>query len=361
MSNVDKPTIDIIDSQDGRLRFKISRIDVSVANALRRTMIAEVETLAITTVTIEENSGVLHDEFLAHRLGLVPFKHVRGLDGITKMKLNRHCNCPSKCNNCTIDLTCSIRYDQLRGWLVNGAVPHRDMSTEKLVYQAGMGEPQPCHDDTFDVTSRMLSVDNTAAHSAIPAHYSSKVEEDGNEDNGIRITKLKKGQSVKFTAYIQKGIGKQHAKWIPVCTASYQYIPIIKLNQERINELTDTERKNFALSCPTPVFEYNETTGRVEVIDEMAYRFDGECLKYSDAMRKKADDDPLLTIKTVPNTFIFNVETTGALTPSEVVESAFQKLSDKIDKINYELGIMDKRISQSSNQLLSNNVSSMGI
>jgi len=353
MANVDKPPIEILDSQDGILKFKISRIDVSVANALRRTMIAEVETLAITTVTIEENSGVLHDEFLAHRLGLVPFRHVRGLAGIREMKLNRLCNCPSKCNNCTIDLTCSVRYHQDKGWLVNGSQPHRDLQTDLLVYQYVVGgQCQPCHDDTFDVTSRMLSVDNTAMHSAVPAHYSSEVEEKDNHDNGIRITKLKKGQSVKFTAYIQKGIGKQHAKWIPCCTASFQYIPIIKLNQERINELTDVERKNFALSCPTPVFEYNETTGRVEVIDEMAYRFDGECLKYSEAMRKKADDDPLVTIKTVPDTFIFSVETTGALTPSEVVKSAFEKLSEKINKINYELGIMDKQHSQKSGQMM---------
>ena len=76
----------------------------------------------------------------------------------------------------------------------------------------------------------------------------------------------------------------------------------------------------------------------MEVIDEMAYRFDGECLKFSEEMRKKADDDPLLTITTVPNTFIFSVETTGALTPTEVVKSAFQKLSEKINTINYELG-----------------------
>ena len=343
---MDRPPIEILDSQDGSLRFKISRIDVSVANAIRRTMIAEVETLAITTVTIEKNSGVLHDEFLAHRLGLIPFRHKNGLAGITSMKLNRLCECPSKCNNCTIDLTCSVRYDQTRGWLVNGFEPYRD-TNEQINYNR-MGICTPCHDESFDVTSRMLNVDSTAEHSAIPAHYSSKVEEEGNHDNGIRITKLKKGQSVQFTAYIQKGIGKQHAKWIPVCTASFQYIPVIKLNQERINELTDVQRKNFALSCPTPVFEYNENTGRVEVIDEMAYRFDGECLKFSEEMRKKADDDPLLTITTVPNTFIFSVETTGALTPTEVVKSAFQKLSEKINTINYELGVMDKNLMKQS-------------
>ena len=104
------------------------------------------------------------------------------------MKLNRLCNCPSKCNNCTIDLTCSVRYDQGKGWLVNGSQPHRDLQTDQVVYQQGMGECQPCHDDTYDVTSRMLSVDNTAMHSAVPAHYSSEVEEKDNHDNGIRIT-----------------------------------------------------------------------------------------------------------------------------------------------------------------------------
>ena len=73
------------------------------------------------------------------------------------------------------------------------ALQIRDLQTDQLVYQQGMGRQcQPCHDDTFDVTSRMLSVDNTAMHSAVPAHYSSDVEEKDNHDNGIRITKLKK-------------------------------------------------------------------------------------------------------------------------------------------------------------------------
>ena len=50
----------------------ILKTDVSMANALRRIMIAEVPTFAIDHVIIEENNGILADEVISHRLGLIP-------------------------------------------------------------------------------------------------------------------------------------------------------------------------------------------------------------------------------------------------------------------------------------------------
>jgi DNA-directed RNA polymerase II subunit RPB3 len=54
--------------------FVLSGSDPSMANALRRIIIAEVATVAIDLVEIENNTTVLNDEFLAHRLGLLPLK-----------------------------------------------------------------------------------------------------------------------------------------------------------------------------------------------------------------------------------------------------------------------------------------------
>ena len=57
---------------DNELVFELIGVDVSFANALRRIMIAEVPTVAIEHVYMWNNSSIVHDEVLSHRLGLVP-------------------------------------------------------------------------------------------------------------------------------------------------------------------------------------------------------------------------------------------------------------------------------------------------
>ena len=84
-----EPKIKIHSMSEDKMTFTISEIDTSIANALRRIMIAEVRTLAIDLVSIEANTSVLFDEFIAHRLGLLP---IWSFD-IEKFKDYNRCNC----------------------------------------------------------------------------------------------------------------------------------------------------------------------------------------------------------------------------------------------------------------------------
>lgn len=49
-------------------------IDASIANSFRRILLAEVPTMAIEKVHVFNNTSVIQDEVLAHRLGLIPLK-----------------------------------------------------------------------------------------------------------------------------------------------------------------------------------------------------------------------------------------------------------------------------------------------
>ena len=68
------PKVEILSIAPHAISFILSETDTSMANALRRIMIAEVPTLAIDLVEYSENSSVLNDEYIAHRLGLIPIR-----------------------------------------------------------------------------------------------------------------------------------------------------------------------------------------------------------------------------------------------------------------------------------------------
>jgi len=247
--------------------------------------------MAIDLVEIEQNTSVLHDEFIAHRLGLIPLVS----DKVEKFNYTRDCSCAEKCPECSVELTLHV----------------------------------VCRDEPeCDVTSNDLKSQDP---DVVPVSGGFE-EVEGHErgDNGILIVKLRKGQEIKLRAIAKKGIGKEHAKWSPVCGVTYQFEPDIVINQSRMDELDEQSKMDWVNSCPTKVYRYDADSKQVEIDVPGHCTFCEECKQK--AIKLEVPD--LVSVNLREDRFIFTVETTGSLRPERVVLSAIQVLKDKLQNIH---------------------------
>jgi len=67
-------SLQIINQDEQKISVKLQGMPLQYANALRRICLNGVPIFAIDTVDILENSSILADEGIAHRLGLIPLK-----------------------------------------------------------------------------------------------------------------------------------------------------------------------------------------------------------------------------------------------------------------------------------------------
>ena len=160
--------IKILESSDSRIKVSIKGVDRVYANALRRFAINEVPCMAIDDVVIQQNSSVLYDEILAHRLGLIPLS--TDLKGYV---LPQDCSCKE-------DLGCS----KCRVLLVLNAVATNEVKT---IYSGDLRS----EDDSIKPY-----VDN------------------------IPLVKLAPDHEIKLEAYAKLGKGRDHAKWQPVSVST---------------------------------------------------------------------------------------------------------------------------------------------
>ena len=65
---------ELLENKENTARILLEDTKVSLVNALRRSIINGVNTLAIEDVTIYKNTSFMYDEILASRLGLIPLK-----------------------------------------------------------------------------------------------------------------------------------------------------------------------------------------------------------------------------------------------------------------------------------------------
>ena len=67
-------SIQLLNSDKKKISIKLKGVSLQYANALRRICLNGVPIFAVDTVDILENSSVIPDEDITHRLGLIPLK-----------------------------------------------------------------------------------------------------------------------------------------------------------------------------------------------------------------------------------------------------------------------------------------------
>jgi len=211
--------IKVLEKDDKSMRLLIREVDVPFMNALRRVIIAEVPCMAIDEIVIIENSSILQDETIAHRLGLIPLK--TDLDGYN---LPEVCPCKSEfgCNLCRVTLTLDVEVKE----------------ETRTVYSGELTSENP---EIIPVSEK------------------------------IPIIKLSKGQKLKLEAYARLGIGKNHAKWQPVSMCTYKFFPRIEISSKNC----DACGKCVEI-CPRKVLA--KTNNKVEVRDLMACTLCQDCV-----------------------------------------------------------------------------------
>ena len=144
-------SLEIINENDDKVSVKIKGVPLQYANALRRICLNGVPVYAVENVDVLENSSVLADEGIAHRLGLIPLK--------TDLEAARDGN-----------------------------------ENDKIMLTLDSG--------VSDETRTVLS-----------GHLKSQDDKIVPTSNEIPIVTLAPGQSLKIEAHARLGKGTEHAKW----------------------------------------------------------------------------------------------------------------------------------------------------
>jgi DNA-directed RNA polymerase II subunit RPB3 len=96
-----EPEVKILELSRYVIKFELLNTDLSVANALRRVIISEIPTMAIDLVEVRENTSALHDEFIAHRIGLIPLVS-KDVDSFKYSEECVDCKGGTKCQRCQV-------------------------------------------------------------------------------------------------------------------------------------------------------------------------------------------------------------------------------------------------------------------
>jgi DNA-directed RNA polymerase subunit D len=138
----------------------------------------------------------------------------------------------------------------------------------------------------------------------------------------IPIIKLAHGQNVRLEAYAKLGLGINHAKWQPTSSCTYKYASIIRINRKKCTKCT-----KCIDACPKHVLQMSGDT--IRVINDEHCNLCREC--------ENTCPEDAISVEWRKNAYIFNIESTGALTPETIFLTAIDILKKKAIEFNQQI------------------------
>ena len=275
--------IQILEKTPHSLRLYIENIPLHVLNSIRRAILAETPTMAIDYVIFIENSSAFYDEYIAHRLALIP---LRSDDAFLRYKSPEECAEAGEKHMFSAD--CFAKFDLTAQGPEEGEI---------TVYSRDLVASDP---------------------------YVKPVYED------IPIIKLISGQRIRLEAFARLGRGKEHAKWSPISVATHKYVPVINIDYNYCDNCL-----KCVDACPREVFVVVESKVAVNENKVLNCNF---CRLCENVCLNKA-----ISVSYRENTYILNLEFTGALSPKNTLLIASDILIKKLEELEVklrELGVL---------------------
>jgi len=300
----EKVSITIIKLDRNDMEFDLIGVEPSLANAFRRILLSEVPSMAFEKVFMYNNTSIIPDEVLAHRLGLIPLKaDPRLFEYRPKDEEN-----PSEQDTLEFELKVKCT------WNPNKPADSSDPDEMYLNHKVYTSQLRwiPIGGQTRMYTSKQV----------------------GAVENDILIAKLRPGQEIDLRLHAVKGIGSDHAKFSPVATAFYRLLPEVILLKDVEGELAERLQKCFSPG----VIKLVEQNGKkvAEVHDARYDSCSRNVLRYDDLAE-------CVSLGRVKDHFIFSVESVGAVSPPDLFIETIQGLKAKCKKF---LDVLEKGAAQ---------------
>ncbi|KZT27152.1 hypothetical protein NEOLEDRAFT_1131160 [Neolentinus lepideus HHB14362 ss-1] len=277
------------------IEFDLVGVDASIANAFRRILIAEVPTVCIENVYVHNNTSVMVDEVFAHRLGMIPLNVDPAL-----MDMRDSTGQATDRNTLVfrLNVTCTR----------NKSAP-KDATDPAVLYH------------NAEVLSSHLKWEPAGEQESV---FEGKPPAPTNPN--IVLVKLRPGQEVDMEMHAVKGVGKDHAKFSPVATASYRTLPLIVLNPRK--PVPPHLATKFQKCFLPGVIDVDPLTQKVCVNEENMRK---ETM--SREVLRHPEFEGCVELKRVRDYFLFNIESEGAYAPEYLFPESIKVMRDKIATI----------------------------